>query len=276
MTSDPRYSQARSLHQSLVAQQGGQGGGEGGGPPYAGPPGGPGYPPGGERQPTNFQNPQLLQLRAQIMAYRMLARHQPLPPQIAMAVTGKRAESAPGAPGYRPPPGGPEPRTSGTPPPSAPGGAPQAGGAPPPSAAAPPGSAPPSTAPGQGPRPQGAPPGSGAPQAKPNRVTPIAKPAGIDPVTILQERENRLAGRIAHRIDELTNLPMNIAEDVKTKAEIELRALRLLNFQRSLRAEVVACTRCGTLTILSTEHHCNFGLIIDRPGVAGAVLQTAS
>jgi len=65
-------------------------------------------------------------------------------------------------------------------------------------------------------------------------------------VTILQERENRLAGRIAHRIDELTNLPMNIAEDVKTKAEIELRALRLLNFQRSLRAEVVACTRRDT------------------------------
>lgn len=77
-------------------------------------------------------------------------------------------------------------------------------------------------------------------------MTPIAKPAGIDPVTILQERENRLAGRIAHRIDELTNLPMNMAEDVKTKAEIELRALRLLNFQRSLRAEVVACTRRDT------------------------------
>merc|ERR1719268_753836 len=91
------------------------------------------------------------------------------------------------------------------------------------------------------------PPGSGAPSgAKPNRVTPIQKPAGIDPVTILQERENRLAGRIAHRIDELSNLPMNVAEDVKTKAEIELRALRLLNFQRSLRAEVVACTRRDT------------------------------
>jgi len=77
-------------------------------------------------------------------------------------------------------------------------------------------------------------------------VTPIAKPAGIDPVTILQERENRLAGRIAHRIDELTNVPVNMAEDVKTKAEIELRALRLLNFQRSLRAEIVAYTRRDT------------------------------
>jgi len=77
-------------------------------------------------------------------------------------------------------------------------------------------------------------------------VTPIAKPAGIDPVTILQERENRLASRIAHRIDELTNLPVTMADDVKMKAEIELRALRLLNFQRSLRAEVVACTRRDT------------------------------
>ena len=97
MQGDPRYSQARTLHQSLMAQQG-QGGGdrpEGGppgGPPYppGGPPGGPGYPPGGERPPSNFQNPQLIQFRGQIMAYRMLARHQPLPPLIAMAATGKR------------------------------------------------------------------------------------------------------------------------------------------------------------------------------------------
>ena len=37
-----------------------------------------------------------------------------------------------------------------------------------------------------------------------------------------------------------------MADDVKSKAEIELRALRLLNFQRSLRAEVVACTRRDT------------------------------
>merc|ERR1712098_870409 len=87
---------------------------------------------------------------------------------------------------------------------------------------------------------------AGMPPAKPNRVTPVAKPVGIDPVVSLQERENRLAGRIAHRIDELSNLPMNMGEDQKSKAEIELRALRLLNFQRSLRAEVVACTRRDT------------------------------
>merc|ERR1712008_341693 len=69
---------------------------------------------------------------------------------------------------------------------------------------------------------------------------------GVDPVTLLQERENRLASRVAHRIDELSHLPVNMADDVRMKAEIELRALRLLNFQRQLRAEVVACTRRDT------------------------------
>ena len=63
---------------------------------------------------------------------------------------------------------------------------------------------------------------------------------------VLQERENRLAARVAHRIDELSNVPVNMADDVRMKAEIELRALRLLNFQRQLRAEVVACTRRDT------------------------------
>merc|ERR1711993_205212 len=47
---------------------------------------------------TNFQNTQMLQLRAQIMAYRILAHNQPLPPQIAMAVQGKRPEQG-GPPG---------------------------------------------------------------------------------------------------------------------------------------------------------------------------------
>merc|ERR1711874_519462 len=46
--------------------------------------------------------------------------------------------------------------------------------------------------------------------------------------------------------DELSNLPVNMADDIRRKAEIELRALRLLNFQRQLRAEVVACTRRDT------------------------------
>jgi SWI/SNF-related matrix-associated actin-dependent regulator of chromatin subfamily A protein 2/4 len=170
----------------------------------------------------------MLQLRAQIMAYRFLARNQPLPPQIAMAVTGRRPEpGAPGAPGG-PQPGQPSggygrssPMVSGSGPPNA-----QAGAA-------------------ASPRPQQGQQGQQQ-GLKPNRITPVAKPAGIDPVTLLQERENRLAARVAHRIDELSTLPVSMADDVRLKAEIELRALRLLNFQRQLRAEVVACTRRDT------------------------------
>merc|ERR1712083_543340 len=106
----------------------------------------------------------------------------------------------------------------------------------------------PPTAPGpQGPQQRGQQgPQQQQPGMKANRITPISKPSGVDPVTLLQERENRLAARVAHRIDELSNVPVNMADDVRMKAEIELRALRLLNFQRQLRAEVVACTRRDT------------------------------
>ncbi len=48
----------------------------------------------------------------------------------------------------------------------------------------------------------------------------------------------RIAARIAHRIEELANLPTNMSEDLRIKAEIEYRSLRELNFQRQLRAEV--------------------------------------
>ena len=46
-----------------------------------------GVGPGG---PTPFNQNQLHQLRAQIMAYKMLARSQPLPDHLQMAVQGKR------------------------------------------------------------------------------------------------------------------------------------------------------------------------------------------
>ncbi|QQP38734.1 Uncharacterized protein FKW44_019403, partial [Caligus rogercresseyi] len=78
------------------------------------------------------------------------------------------------------------------------------------------------------------------PPNKSSRVTSLPKPPGIDPISLLNERENRLAARVASRIDELSNLPGSLEEDTRTKAEIELRALRLLNFQRKLRAEFVA------------------------------------
>lgn len=54
------------------------------------PPGGPGGAGGGPGGPTPFNQNQLHQLRAQIMAYKMLARNQPLPEHLQMAVQGKR------------------------------------------------------------------------------------------------------------------------------------------------------------------------------------------
>lgn len=81
-------------------------------------------------------------------------------------------------------------------------------------------------------------PQPGQTPAKQNRVTTIPKPVGLDPLTILQERENRKSSRIAHRIEILSCLPTSMAEDLRLKAEIELRSLRLLNFQRQLKSEV--------------------------------------
>ncbi|XP_041475495.1 transcription activator BRG1-like isoform X1 [Lytechinus variegatus] len=82
--------------------------------------------------------------------------------------------------------------------------------------------------------------------AKQNRQVPVNKPKGLDPVEILQERENRVAARISYRVQELQTLPGNLPEDLRVKATIELRALRLLNFQKQLRQDVVACMRKDT------------------------------
>ncbi|RWS06402.1 Transcription activator BRG1-like protein [Dinothrombium tinctorium] len=83
-------------------------------------------------------------------------------------------------------------------------------------------------------------------QSKNNRITPIAKPCGLDPIEIIKERENKIAQRIAYRIEELENLPANLPDDLRMKAMIELRALRLVDFQRQLRQEVTSCMRRDT------------------------------
>lgn len=49
---------------------------------------------------------------------------------------------------------------------------------------------------------------------------------------------DRLQARIAHRIQELENLPGSLAGDLRTKATIELKALRLLNFQRQVNMKL--------------------------------------
>ena len=61
---------------------------------------------------------------------------------------------------------------------------------------------------------------------------------------LINQRENsnpiilfcRIAGRISLRIKELQSIPANLSEELKTKATMELRALRLLNFQRQVSA----------------------------------------
>lgn len=289
------------------------------------------------------------QLRVQIMAYRLLARQQPLTQQLAMAVQGKSSPQSypPGpSPHHRQlepgeivdnsmamPPGGPmrmpmqnaprQPNPPG-PIPQSPVRMPQPGSTPQPQIqpstnvqhpqSQPPNQAPPvsingpqppssmaPTPPGMpqapqqisAPQPVGQPPMGGVPQpmmggpqqmagipphmpttngpsqqpvpqqqqppqqqqqqvqgppppVKQNRTTSCPKPVGLDPLIILQERENRLAARIAHRVQQLSNLPTTMSDDLRIKVEIELRALRVLNFQRQLRAEVVACTRRDT------------------------------
>uniref|UniRef100_A0A8D0G8C3 SWI/SNF related BAF chromatin remodeling complex subunit ATPase 2 n=1 Tax=Sphenodon punctatus TaxID=8508 RepID=A0A8D0G8C3_SPHPU len=236
-------------------------------------------------QPTRGSSPfspfQLHQLRVQILAYKMLARGQPLPENLQLAVQGKRTlpgiqqqqtpanYSRPSGIGIHSiggPPAGPGPASgmpghtaAMTPKPWTEGqgtdisvaSTPQKLSVPPPSgrpSPAPPAAQPSAVMPGPSvPQPT---PGQPSPivqlQQKQNRISPIQKPQGLDPVEILQEREYRLQARIAHRIQELENLPGSLPPDLRTKATVELKALRLLNFQRQLRQEVVACMRRDT------------------------------
>uniref|UniRef100_A0A673NL41 Probable global transcription activator SNF2L2 n=1 Tax=Sinocyclocheilus rhinocerous TaxID=307959 RepID=A0A673NL41_9TELE len=242
------------------------------------------------RGQSAFSPVQLQQLRAQILAYKILGRGQPLPENLQLAVLGKRSlptmQQQPINTGpYNRPPGeyayvphggpatgpcpspamqthtgsGPKPwpegECQGSETPSAPQKllVPAPSGRPSPAPPlAPTGTQPvPCTSLTSQPQPQ-PPPGPGQPsliiqlQQKQNRITPIQKPQGLDPVELLQEREYRLQTRIAHRIQELENLPGSLPPDLRTKATLELKALRLLNFQRQLRLDVVACMRRDT------------------------------
>ncbi|XP_030758143.1 ATP-dependent helicase brm-like [Sitophilus oryzae] len=205
---------------------------------------------------------QMTQLRNQIMAYRYLARNQPIPQQIILALQGKRADGSPLQSSTPPPTQENPPAHSRNSPEAA------TEAAPPlqqPQPMRPPPMAYPPTGPFQ--HPPGPPPGPVAPQpykpqppqqhARPGppiqhtskqyrMPTTVPKPVGLDPIVLLQERENRVAARIAARMEELTNLPSNMSEELRMQAQIELRALRCLNFQRQLRSEIIACTRRDT------------------------------
>jgi len=79
-------------------------------------------------------------------------------------------------------------------------------------------------------------------------LIPSIMPTGLDPEAYAEERERRIQARIQYRIQELENLPANLASttlsghaegSAKLKAMIELKALRLLDKQRQLRQQLI-------------------------------------
>jgi hypothetical protein len=67
------------------------------------------------------------------------------------------------------------------------------------------------------------------------RLTPVQKPTGVDMQEVLVERDLRIQHNIVVRINELeTLLPTLIHDDLRMRAMIELKALKLLNFQRQV------------------------------------------
>ncbi|KAK0402086.1 hypothetical protein QR680_016138 [Steinernema hermaphroditum] len=79
------------------------------------------------------------------------------------------------------------------------------------------------------------------------RVTSLVRPTGIDPQHVLKEREHRIQNRIGLRIKELRELPADIGPRLRTKAEIEMRSLRLLNLQKQIRREVLGQLKKDTM-----------------------------
>jgi len=80
-----------------------------------------------------------------------------------------------------------------------------------------------------------------------NKIVPVQKPIGLDPIEIIKERENNITQKIRYRIQELESLPAKLMSDeLRVKVCIELKALRLLEFQKSLRNEIISCMRADT------------------------------
>ncbi|QSL66664.1 hypothetical protein MERGE_001048 [Pneumocystis wakefieldiae] len=100
-------------------------------------------------------------------------------------------------------------------------------------------------------------------------LIPSSMPGGIDPKKISQERKQAIAHRMAKRISELENFPgtlediyvtntgkrnhnfenLNPSSRLKLKALIELKSLRLLEKQRILRDEIIySMAQFNTLT----------------------------
>ena len=80
-----------------------------------------------------------------------------------------------------------------------------------------------------------------------NKIAPVQKPSGLDPQELFRERENYIYHKICYRIEELESLQkLQICEELRMKIAIELKALRLLEFQKQIRNEIVSCMRADT------------------------------
>jgi len=97
-------------------------------------------------------------------------------------------------------------------------------------------------------------PSSSASKSTNHRVTSISRPVGVDIQEVLQERDQRIENNVLQRINYLEKLLQSqIQENLRTRMLIELKALKLLNFQRQVRSEIVTCMRLDS--ILETGTH---------------------
>jgi len=79
-----------------------------------------------------------------------------------------------------------------------------------------------------------------------SKLAPVKRPEGIDFNQILKERENRIEVQIAHRIHALENMTAELPDDIRIRAMIELKALRLVGFQKQLREEIISTMKKET------------------------------
>ncbi|GMS82058.1 hypothetical protein PENTCL1PPCAC_4233 [Pristionchus entomophagus] len=77
------------------------------------------------------------------------------------------------------------------------------------------------------------------------RTTQVV-PGGIDPISMMKEREKRISNRIALRIESLSEQYETIPPELRPGVDIELKTLRLADFQTQIRNEVMGALRTAT------------------------------
>ncbi|CAF2726496.1 unnamed protein product, partial [Rotaria sp. Silwood2] len=72
-------------------------------------------------------------------------------------------------------------------------------------------------------------------------------PISLNPLYVQQEREKRVLNRISNRLQELEHMPAQMSVELRTQALIELKSLKLLQFQKQLRSEILHTMKQDTL-----------------------------